>query len=81
MHGSKVGGADLSGLEAQAQLFYQGVNLLLLGNEAEQVAHDGLELLLRQTCLAAQVGQHVWQQVVYRAGSLQHNALLLETGL
>lgn len=62
----------LSGGEPKAELLHKGVNLLLLGNEAEQVAHDGLELLPRQAGLTGQAGKHVWQQVVDRACALHH---------
>ena len=64
--------ACLSGSEAQAELLHQGVDLLLLGNEGEQVAHDGLEVLWGQAGLAGQAGQHVWQQVVDGACTLHH---------
>lgn len=62
----------LSGCKAEAELLHQGVHLLLLGNEAEQVAHDGLELLPWQAGFTGQAGQHVWQQVVDGAGALHH---------
>ena len=65
--------ACLGGCKAQAELLQEGVHLLLLGNEGEQVAHDGLELLLKQAGLAGQAGQHVWQQVVDGAGPLHHS--------
>lgn len=63
--------SDLSGCEAEAELLHKGVDLLLFGNEAEQVAHDALELLLWQAGLLGQAGQHVWQQVINRTGPLQ----------
>ena len=63
--------ACLSGSEAQAELLHQGVDLLLLGNEGEQVAHDGLEVLRGQAGLAGQAGQHVRQQVVDGACTLK----------
>jgi len=45
--------------------------LLLLGDEGEQVAHDGLEVLPGEAGLAGQAGQHVWQQVVDGACTLK----------
>ena len=63
--------ACLSGSKAQAELLHQGVDLLLLGDEGEQVAHDGLEVLWGQAGLAGQAGQHVWQQVVDGACTLK----------
>ena len=63
--------ACLSGSEAQAELLHEGVDLLLLGNEGEQVAHDGLEVLRGEAGLAGQAGQHVWQQVVDGACTLK----------
>ena len=64
--------ADLSGCKTKAELLHKGVDLLLLGNEGEQVAHDGLELLPGQAGLTGQVRKHVWQQVVDRACTLHH---------
>ena len=68
---------DLGDLEAQAQLLNQGVDLLLLGNKAEQVAHDGLELLLGQPSLTRQAGQHVRQQIVDRACPLCRASMVM----
>lgn len=67
---------DLGGCKAKAELLHKGVDLLLLGDEGKQVAHDGLEVLSRQVSFTGQAGKHVWQQVVDGACALHHGQLL-----
>lgn len=76
-----LGVADLGGCKSKAELLDEGVDLLLLGDEGEQVAHDGLEVLPGQVSLTGQAGQHVWQQVVDGARALHHGQLLRVGGL